>query len=80
MRTATIGIYLLIWASIAPAETLTASQAKSHEGGRARLSAGQSQVARTATGSRGEPTFINLDAAYPRQVFTIRFGRQTETG
>jgi DNA/RNA endonuclease YhcR with UshA esterase domain len=23
------------------------------------------------TSSRGEPTFINLDAAYPNQVFTI---------
>ena len=25
----------------------------------------------TATSSRGEPTFINLDAAYPNQIFTI---------
>lgn len=25
----------------------------------------------TATASRGEPTFINLDTAYPKQVFTI---------
>jgi hypothetical protein len=26
---------------------------------------------KTATSSRGEPTFINLDSAYPNQVFTI---------
>jgi hypothetical protein len=26
---------------------------------------------RTATSSRVEPTFINLDSAYPNQVFTI---------
>jgi hypothetical protein len=26
---------------------------------------------RTATNSRGTPTFINLDSAYPKQVFTI---------
>jgi endonuclease G len=26
---------------------------------------------RTATSSRGNPSFINLDAAYPNQVFTI---------
>jgi hypothetical protein len=26
---------------------------------------------RTATNSRGEPTFINLDYAYPDQVFTV---------
>jgi hypothetical protein len=25
----------------------------------------------TAVSSRGEPTFINLDAPYPREVFTI---------
>ena len=25
----------------------------------------------TATHSRGEPTFINLDSAYPNQIFTV---------
>jgi hypothetical protein len=38
---------------------------------RAARSAGLFASEHAATRSRGEPTFINLDAPYPNQVFTI---------
>ena len=52
------------------AATLSAADAKKHIGEQATV-CGQVASERTATGSRGEPTFINLDAAYPNQIFTI---------
>jgi hypothetical protein len=64
------GVSLALSASLAQAQSLTASQAKAHEGETATV-CGKVAGERTATGSRGEPTFINLDAAYPNQVFTI---------
>lgn len=54
----------------AEAQTLTATQAKAHEGENATV-CGNVASERTATSSRGEPTFINLDSAYPNHVFTI---------
>jgi hypothetical protein len=70
MRTIMIGIALTLYASTLQGQTLTASQAKSHEGENATV-CGVVASERTATSSRGEPTFINLDAAYPKQVFTV---------
>ena len=61
---------LLLLASIAQAQTLTAAQAKAHVGENATV-CGTVVSEHTATSSRGEPTFINLDSAYPNQVFTI---------
>jgi hypothetical protein len=61
---------LLLWASTAQAQTLTTTQAKAHEGENATV-CGVVAGERTATSSRGVPTFINLDSAYPKQVFTI---------
>jgi DNA/RNA endonuclease YhcR with UshA esterase domain len=52
------------------AATLSAADAKNHIGEQATV-CGQVAGERTATGSRGEPSFINLDAAYPNQIFTI---------
>jgi hypothetical protein len=56
--------------SPAMAQTLSAGNAKSHVGEKATV-CGKVASERTATSSRGEPTFINLDAAYPNQIFTI---------
>jgi hypothetical protein len=65
---------LLLFLSIAVlptvAETITAADAKNHIGEQATV-CGKVAGEKTAAGSRGEPTFINLDAAYPNQVFTI---------
>jgi hypothetical protein len=61
---------LLFFSVVSYAQSLATSQAKAHEGERATVCA---KVAgeRTATASRGEPTFIDLDAGYPNRVFTI---------
>lgn len=64
------GFSLAVLGSIAQAQSLTAAQAKAHEGESATV-CGVVASERTASGSRGEPTFINLDSAYPNQVFTI---------
>jgi|HubBroStandDraft_1064217.scaffolds.fasta_scaffold144859_2 hypothetical protein len=70
MKTITLFVVLTLMASFAQAQSLTASQAKAHEGENATV-CGKVASERTATSSRGEPTFINLDAAYPNQIFTI---------
>ena len=70
MRTILFIAALLISASIAQAQTLTPTQAKAHQGENATV-CGIVASEHTATSSRGEPTFINLDSAYPNQVFTI---------
>jgi hypothetical protein len=51
-------------------QQLTAAQAKNHEGETATV-CGVVASEHTASSSRGRPTFINLDAPYPNQVFTI---------
>ena len=61
---------LLMLASIGQAQNLTTAQAKAHEGETGTV-CGKVAGERTATSSRGEPTFVNLDAAYPNQVYTI---------
>ena len=52
------------------AQTISAADAKNHIGEKATV-CGSVASERTATSSRGEPTFVNLDAPYPNQVFTI---------
>lgn len=63
----------LLAAVISPAvaQTITAADAKNHIGEHAATVCGKVASERTATNSRGKPTFINLDSAYPNQVFTI---------
>ena len=70
MKTLAVLATLLLFAAVGLSETLTASQAKAHEGENATV-CGSVASEHTAMRSRGEPTFINLDSAYPNQVFTI---------
>ncbi len=64
-------VFLLTIAVLpAVAATITAADAKNHIGEQATV-CGKVAGEKTAAGSRGEPTFINLDAAYPIRVFTI---------
>jgi hypothetical protein len=51
-------------------KTLTATEAKDHIGQKATV-CGIVASTHYAAGSHGSPTFINLDKAYPNQVFTI---------
>ena len=70
MKIITVVVALLLMGSVGHAQSLTAAQAKSHQGENATV-CGIVASERTATSSRGEPTFINLDSAYPNQVFTV---------
>src|SRR5262249_8672859 len=50
--------------------TLTPDQAPNHIGETATV-CGVVVSTRYATGTKGQPTFLNLDRAYPHQVFTV---------
>ena len=52
------------------ATTLTPSEAAKHVGESATVCGVVASV-HTATSSKGSPTFVNLDKAYPNQLFTI---------
>ena len=64
---------------------ITASEAINHVGERATV-CGRVADAKYASSSRGRPTFLNLDKAYPNQIFTVliwgedrdKFGRPEE--
>jgi hypothetical protein len=70
MKTLKLAATTLLFTSIAQAQTLTASQAKDHEGQKATV-CGTVASEHTSTRAYGQPTFINLDAPYPNQLFTI---------
>ncbi|MGB8478013.1 MAG: hypothetical protein WCE63_04125 [Acidobacteriaceae bacterium] len=71
LRTFHVLCFLLSIAILpAVAETITATDAKNHVGEQETV-CGKVAGEKTAASSRGEPTFINLDSAYPNQVFTI---------
>ena len=52
------------------AQSISAADAKKHVGEKATV-CGKVADERTVTTSKEEPTFINLDAPYPHQIFTI---------
>jgi hypothetical protein len=63
-------LLLLIALSPAMAQSITAADAKNHIGEQATV-CGKVASEHTGASSRGEPTFINLDSAYPNQLFTV---------
>jgi hypothetical protein len=60
-----------VWFAVIPAtaQSISAAEASRHIGENATV-CGRVASERTATSSKGQPTFINLDSAYPNQVFT----------
>ena len=66
------GAALIIFIPILQAQGnhIAATEAKSHVGERATV-CGKVVSARYASTSKGQPTFLNLDEPYPKQVFTI---------
>ena len=72
MLRTTNALVLLLSIAVLPmvAQTITATDAKNHIGENATV-CGKVTDERTATSSRGEPTFINLDSTYPDHLFTI---------
>lgn len=62
-------LFAVFIASIDP-QSISTADATSHIGQEATV-CGKVASERTATSSKGAPTFINLDAPYPKQIFTI---------
>jgi len=54
----------------AQTKKITAAEAKDHIGDRATV-CGKVASSHYAKSSKGEPTFLNLDEPYPKEVFTI---------
>lgn len=61
---------LAVLSASAQVRKLAAAEAKNHVGERATV-CGKVVSSRYAGGSKGEPTFLNLDEPFPKQIFTI---------
>ena len=70
MRAVQLVFALMLASSALMAQTITTSEAANHVGERETV-CGTITGEHTAASSRGTPTFINLDRAYPNQVFTL---------
>jgi micrococcal nuclease len=70
MRTSQLFFALVLASSALMAQTITTSEAAKHIGQRETV-CGTIAGVHTAASSRGTPTFINLDRAYPDQIFTL---------
>src|ERR1700685_1853376 len=70
-RALVIPSVVVLWAALGLAQTsISAADAKNHVGERATV-CGEVASTHYAASSRGSPTFINLDKAYPNQIFTV---------
>ena len=64
----------------------TATEAKNHVGEKATV-CGKVVSTHFASGSKGQPTFLNLDEPYPKEIFTVliwgsdrpKFGKPDDT-
>lgn len=71
LRSLAVAVLMLPIALLpASAQSIKAADAKAHVGENATV-CGIVASEHTASSSRGEPTFINLDSPYPDQIFTI---------
>ena len=71
-RSLTIACFFLLFTSGTSAQTnkITAAEAKDHVG-EVRTVCGKVASTHYASGSKGQPTFLNLDEPYPKEDFTI---------
>ena len=66
-----IPIVVVLLVALGRAQTsISAAEAKNHVGERATV-CGEVASTHYAARSRGNPTFINLDKTYPKQIFTV---------
>jgi hypothetical protein len=70
VRSTPFAAALLLFASIGQSQTITAAQAREHDGETATV-CGIAQNEHTASTTRGKPTFIDLDSSFPYQIFSI---------
>jgi hypothetical protein len=61
---------LLAFSTAAQTNKITGAEAKDHVG-EIRTVCGKVVSTHYASGSKGQPTFLNLDEPYPKEVFTI---------
>jgi hypothetical protein len=81
-------IYVLCAASVVHAQSghIAAAEAKNHVGEKMKV-CGEVVSTHFASGSKGQPTFLNLDEPYPKEIFTIliwgsdrpKFGKPEDT-
>ena len=70
-RIATCFLFLLLaFSTAAQTNKITPAEAKDHVG-ETRTVCGKVVSTHFASKSKGEPTFLNLDEPYPKEVFTI---------
>jgi hypothetical protein len=67
---AVLVLALLIVQPVLAQKKLTAAEAKDHIGETATV-CGNVVSTRYAASTKGQPTFLNLDKAYPNQIFTV---------
>ncbi len=70
MRLIALAVAMLICPLQGRCQTLTTSQARAHDGDSAKV-CGVVGNEHTAVGSQGKPTFLDLDSAFPEQVFAL---------
>ena len=72
LRSLTLTLFCLAISNAAFSQTghITAAEAKNHVGEKATV-CGKVVDTHLASRSRGEPTFLNIDERYPKQIFTI---------
>jgi hypothetical protein len=78
--------FIAIFPVHAQTKKITAAEANNHVGEKATV-CGNVASTHFVSGSKGQPTFLNLDAPYPKEIFTIliwgsdrpQFGRPEET-
>jgi hypothetical protein len=63
-------LLLFAFCTAAQSNKITAAEAKDHVG-EIRTVCGKVVSTHYASGSKGQPTFLNLDEPYPKEVFTI---------
>ncbi|MFZ0582549.1 MAG: hypothetical protein WA690_14525 [Candidatus Acidiferrales bacterium] len=71
-RSLVVPCFCLLTISCLQAQTkkVTATEAKDHVGDRSTV-CGKVASTHYAKSSKGEPTFLNLDEPYPKEIFTI---------
>jgi hypothetical protein len=75
LRAVVLTAVIAATAAAQSSHTLTAAEAKNHLGETATV-CGKVATARYAASARGQPTFLNLDEPYPKQIFTVLIWRE----
>ncbi len=71
VRGLALPLVLCAFANLVAQQRITAAGAKHHLGEKTRICGRVAGSIHLAQDARGAPTFLNLDEAYPNQIFTI---------